>query len=126
MKAALFLSALWLAACSPPEVNIDAERASTEACRAKLDAAILDVASKNRTLERLQSEVEQLIAENNELKEKLETAEILGNTDSFEALRHARAEAQRYREGLERAVAKLNELNTAAGRPPISSESSTP
>ncbi len=110
MKAALLAITLGLIACSPPPDTASADRANTEACLAKLDVATIEIGAKNRAQERLQAEVDQLVAENADLKLQLEHAELAGIGDPSAELERARDEARRYKEGLERAVAKLNEL----------------
>ncbi len=118
MRVAVLFCLLMVIACRPPAANTNADRANTEACLAKLEAATLEIASKNRTLESLQNELDQLATENAELKLEVEHVELINIGGDSAELERARDEARRYKEGLERAVARLNEGRPGAMRTP--------
>ncbi|MEM7356204.1 MAG: hypothetical protein AAF657_35640 [Acidobacteriota bacterium] len=112
MRYVLVTLALATISCSTPPDTALSERAATAALVAKLEAAREEVERLDKTIETLRGEVETLRAEKAELEAQLEKAEVAAV--DLTALRNAREEAQRYKEGLERAV---EELNQRSGEP---------
>lgn len=114
----IILASLTLSCGTPPDTTV-AERANTAAHAAKLEAAQDEVDGLRSKVERLEGEVDRLTSENEALQLRLATAER-GAADLAE-LKRAREEAERYREGLQRAVETLNRqarLAAAAAVPP--------
>ena len=106
------LPSLFILSCQPPDTRPLTAVERSPATIAKLEALENEVSTYEGTVTRLQTEVDSLLAENAALKLRAEQAELIqpasaipGSGDSA----RAGDEARRYKEGLERCVATLNQ-----------------